>query len=66
MNDKKERSMKTYYIYRIEDGTRYGVGTLINKVEGLRAAKYFTKLYRAENTTKALYQLRDKKGNILL
>lgn len=58
--------MKTYYIYRIEDGTRYGVGTLINKVEGLRAAKYFTKLYRAENTTKALYQLRDKRGNILL
>ena len=57
--------MKTYYIYRIEDGTRYGVGTLINKVEGLRKAKYLTKVLRVWETTRAWYQIRDKKGNIL-
>ena len=57
--------MKTYYIYRIEDGTRYGVGTLYHKVEGLRNAKYITKLYRVRETTRAWYQIRDKKGNIL-
>lgn len=58
--------MKTYYIYRIEDGTRHGVGTLYHKVEGLRNAKYLTKFLRIENTTRAWYQLRDKRGNILL
>ena len=56
--------MKTYYIYRIEDGTRYGVGILSQKVEGLRTAKYLTKVYRM-GSTKAWYQVRDKKGNIL-